>query len=115
MGRGGWHILRDGDTVTVARRLPVRFDLRATAAFPPAARLRLAHQVRQDLWRTLRDLRGFRPVVRVRTDAAGLCITAGGDVAGPFPRAQAEARISALLHDPRTRARWLAHARKDIP
>ena len=115
MGRGGWHILRDGDTVTVARKLPVRFDLRATATFPPARSLRLAHQVRQDLWRILRDIKGFRPVVRIRTDASGLCITAGGDVAGPVPKMQVEARMSALLHDPRARARWLAHARKDIP
>ncbi len=115
MGRRGWHILRVDGAVTVARRLPVRFDLGASTTFPPARALRLAHQVRQDLWRALRDLRGFSPAVTVAPDGQGLRVTAGGAVAGPAPRRQAEARIAALLADPATRARWLAHARKDIP
>jgi hypothetical protein len=111
MKRDGWHTLRDGDRVTLTRRLPARFDVAATAAFPPARAVRLAHQVRQDLWRSLRDIRGFSPVVDVTPDGPGLRITAGGAVAGPVPRAQANARIAALLSDPATRARWLAHAR----
>jgi hypothetical protein len=115
MARGTWHILRDGDRVTVARALPVRFDVAASATFPPARALRLAHQVRQDLWRALRDLRGFAPAVDVVPDGQGLRVTAGGAVAGPTPRHHANARIAALLSDPAARARWLAHARKDTP
>ena len=113
MARPGWHTLHDGNRVTVARRLPARFDVAATATFPPARAVRLAHQVRQDLWRTLRDIRGLSPVVEVTTDGPGLRVTAGGMVAGPVPRAQTEARIAALLSDPAARARWLAHARKE--
>jgi hypothetical protein len=107
--------MREDNAVIVARRLPVRFDVAVSAAFPDARALRLAHQVRQDLWRTLRDIRGFAPVVEIASDGQGLRITAGGAVAGPVPRAQTEARIATLLADPATRARWLAHARKDTP
>jgi len=112
--RGGWHILREAHALTVARRLPVRFDLSAQAAFPPARKGRLAHQIRQDLWRELQALRGFSPVVRVEDVEGGLAVTAGGRAAAPFPKAQAEARIAALLTCPLHRARWLVHARQVV-
>lgn len=111
MTRCGWHILREDGAVTLTRRLPVAFDLDARGTFPPARKTRLAHQIRQDLWRMLRHIRGFSPVVRVEDDGAGLTVTAGGRIAGPCAKAQAEMRIAALLSCPRTRARWLAHAR----
>lgn len=110
MLRKRWHILREDGALTLARHLPARFDLLARATFPPARKGRLAQQIRQDLWREMRDLRGFSPVVRVEEEGAGLRVTAGGRAARPFPRAQAEARIAALLGCPAHRARWLAHA-----
>ena len=113
MARERWHILQEEGALTLARRLPPRFDLAVEAAFPPARKGRLAHQIRQDLWRCLQHLRGFCPVVRVEEDGAHLKVRAGGAVlARSFPKHQAEARIAALLADPAHRARWLAHAKQ---
>ena len=101
-----WHILRDGNALTLARRLPVRFDLAARTHLPKGAKLRIAQQVRQDVWRALRDLRGFAPVVRVADCAEGLEVTAGGQVDGRFARAVAEHQIAEVLENPAHRARW---------
>ncbi len=106
MPRNRWHILRDETVLTLARRLPVRFDLSVSTQLPDGSRLRVAQQVRQDIWRALQHLRGFAPVVRVERIEGGLEVTAGGQVAGVFPRAQAEASIADVLNDPRKRARW---------
>ncbi|MEO3415618.1 hypothetical protein AAFO92_13255 [Roseovarius sp. CAU 1744] len=110
MPRNRWHILRDGDVLTLARRLPVRFDLAVSTTLQGGSRLRIARQVRQDVWRALSNLRGFAPAVRVTRIASGLEVTAGGQVAGRFPREQAEARIDAVLNDPANRARWIRWA-----
>ncbi|WP_299848530.1 hypothetical protein [uncultured Roseovarius sp.] len=111
MSRDRWHILRDETALTLARRVPVRFDLSATTQLPEGSRLKVAQQVRQDIWRALRNLRGFAPVVRVERVISGLEVTAGGQVAGVFPRAEAEARIAGVLNDPRNRARWTRWSR----
>ncbi|WP_306115386.1 MULTISPECIES: hypothetical protein [unclassified Roseovarius] len=110
MSRDRWHILRDGDVLTLARRLPVRFDVSASTRLPDGSRGRVARQVRQDIWRALRGLRGFAPVVRVTRTSEGLEVTAGGQAAGRFPRAHAEAQIAAVLQDPENRARWMRWA-----
>jgi hypothetical protein len=73
-------------------------------------RRRLAHAVRQDLWRTLRDLRGFAPAVAVTRRADDLLLRAGGDVDGPIP-ASTEDRIRAFLSTPRHRSAWMRAAR----
>jgi len=106
----GWHILREGGALTLARHLPVRFDIGVEAGFPRMGRLRLAQQVRQDMWRALRSVRGFSPVVRVEEREEGLVLRAGGRLDGPAPRAALEARIAALLACPAHRARWRAYA-----
>ena len=111
MTRDRWHILKDGDTLTVARRLPVRFDLSAVTRLPDGSRHWVARQVRQDVWRALKSLRGFSPVVRVRRDADGLEVMAGGRVSGAFSRAHAETRVADVLNDPENRARWMRWAR----
>ena len=111
MTRNTWHILRDGPVLTVARRLPVRFDLSVKTLLPEASRLGIAQQVRQDLWRALQMLRGFSPVVQVARTQHGLEVTAGGQVDGAFPQKKAEALIAALLNDPGNRARWISWAR----
>lgn len=105
-----WHILREDGALTLARRLPARFDFGAEAAFPPVGRLRLARQIRQDMWRALQNLRGFAPVIRVETTGAGVQVRAGGQVDGTFPRQRAADTVAALLQDPAHRARWIAYA-----
>src|SRR5690554_2439614 len=80
--RNGWHLMRDGDVLVLSRRLPARFDVSSSVALPVAGprigRARLALQVRQDVWRALRDLRGFWPVVRIERSEDALHLTAGG-------------------------------------
>ena len=110
MTRRNWHILREDGALTLARRLPARFDLSVEAAFPRVGRLRLARQIRQDMWRALQHMRGFAPAVRVEDAGDGLRVCAGGQVDGVFPRARAAETLSALLQDPAHRARWIAHA-----
>lgn len=100
-----WHILTSGDTLTLARHLPPRFDVVAETRLPAMGRRRLAHQVRQDVWRALRRVRGFSPVVEVTRDGAGLTLRAGGRVAGACPPALTD-RIAGVLSDPANRARW---------
>ncbi len=106
MSRDCWHILREGDVLTMARRLPVRLDLSVNTRLPDGSRLRVAQQVRQDVWRALQNLRGFAPVVRVERCGSGLHVTAGGQVEGVFSKAHAEAKIAQVLENPEKRARW---------
>lgn len=116
MAKTLWHTLRDDTSLTVARRVPPRFDLAVSDVFPAMRKGRLAHQIRQDLWRMLRHLRGFSPVVRVVEDGPHLLVTAGGQVdTRPFARARVEARIGDLLSSPAHRARWAAHAHERRP
>ncbi|MEM9902530.1 MAG: hypothetical protein AAF865_14380 [Pseudomonadota bacterium] len=111
MARQTWHILRDGESLTVSRRLPVRWDVAGETDVPGARRrLRLAHQIRQDLWRALRRQRGFSPAVEVRRAGPRICVRAGGRIEGPFNRCTLEARIAVLLADDLARARWVRHA-----
>lgn len=113
MARGGWHIVREPGSLTLARHIPVRLDVAAECAMPLLRKAPLAHQIRQDLWRALRRLRGFSPVVRVKEEGPHLLIQAGGTVfANSFPKDWAEARIAALLNDPAHRARWARCARR---
>ncbi|MCK0148850.1 hypothetical protein MWU54_02345 [Marivita sp. S6314] len=107
MARNGWHILRDGDGLTLARHLPARFDVSAVSLFPMCHAGRLAQQVRQDLWRALQRVRGFSPVVRVDRLADGLRVTAGGRVPPSGRSAAIVRRVEDVLSDPRARARWV--------
>ena len=111
MAKSRWHILWDGQGVTLARRLPVRFDICVEITLPKASKLYLAQQIRQDLWRRLKNLRGFAPVVRVVDCEHGLLVRAGGQVQGAIPRQRVEDDIRALLSDGRLQFRWLNQAR----
>ena len=108
--RRGWYVRDDGTSYRIARRLPAVWDVSATTRLPDLGRRRLAHAVRQDLWRMLQRLRGFAPMVCVTRDAEGTVVRAGGQVAGRVP-ATTHDRIAALLRDPGTRAAWTAAAR----
>lgn len=104
--RDSWHILCEDGVLTMARRLPVRFDLAVETTLPGGSVRRIAHQVRQDVWRRLRGLRGFAPAVRVAVEDGRLRVTAGGQVDGVVNRAHAEAAIADVLENPAHRARW---------
>jgi len=112
MTRARWHIEETPERLLLARRLPARFDVQAGTVLPRMSKRRLAHQVRQDMWRALQRLRGFSPVVSVADHPDGVEVIAGGQVSGPVPRTQAEAAIADVLADPANRARWTAHARR---
>ena len=113
MSRCAWHILRDGDgdAVTVTRVQPVRWDVAAETRLPDARPLRVAHQVRQDVWRALRRQRGFAPAVEVRRSASGLLVRAGGRISAPHDAKRLIDRLRDVLDDPPRRARWIACAR----
>ncbi|MBB5515039.1 hypothetical protein FHS89_001049 [Rubricella aquisinus] len=114
MVRRGWHIERDTRTLTLSRAGRAGFDVSASTRLPfgPVSRARLAHQIRQDMWRSLRHITGFSPVVRIERDGPMLTLTAGGEISRkPFPHAQIEARIASLLTDPAHLRRWRACAR----
>jgi hypothetical protein len=106
MGNSRWHILIEDGALTMARRMPVRFDLKVSTQLEGGDKLRLARQVRQDVWRALRDLRGFAPAVRVEDCATGVLVTAGGQIDGRCPYDKARSRIGEVLDDPANRARW---------
>lgn len=109
MSRARWHILNEGGTVTLARELPARFDICAETWLPLADPLRLAHQIRQDMWRALRRIRGFSPVVRLEARDGGLAVRAGGRARAPVPP-ETGVRIAEVLEAPANRQRWLRHA-----
>ncbi|WP_220747918.1 MULTISPECIES: hypothetical protein [Jannaschia] len=101
----GWHERRDGATFVLTRRLPLRWDVWAQTVLPDLGRRRLAHAIRQDLWRALRSLRGFAPAVEVTRDGRLCRVRAGGSVAGRIPGGVSE-RIAAFLEDPGRRRAW---------
>ncbi|MEM6372252.1 MAG: hypothetical protein AAF727_05675 [Pseudomonadota bacterium] len=105
-----WHILRDGDALTLCRHLPPRFDIAAHTHLSAGGPVRLAHQIRQDIWRALSRVRGFSPVVHLEPDGHGWAVTAGGRTLGPAS-GQIVERIARVLDDPQIRARWMNHAR----
>ncbi len=105
-----WITKRDGDTVTLARRFPVRFDVVAETTGPIVGRAWLATLIRQDLWRALQGLRGFSPEVEITTNGDRLMIRAGGRLDGIAPIEATNGRIATLVNDPQKRARWFAKA-----
>lgn len=109
MTRNTWHIQREGETVTLSRRLPARFDVVVETSLPQANPVRLAHQIRQDLWRRLQRVRGFSPVVEITRTGETLSVRAGGQVAGRVP-GTAVGMITDVLEDQSNRTRWLRHA-----
>ena len=49
----GWYITNDEGQVTVSRQLPARFDVSANTQLAGGSAVRIAMQVRQDMWRAL--------------------------------------------------------------
>ena len=106
-----WHILRDGEALTLARHVPPRFDFAIRTSLGPGDAARLAHQIRQDLWRALQRVRGFSPVVQLTPRTGGGDVVAGGRTLGPSAARQIEVARNVLEH-PQNKARWHRHARR---
>lgn len=107
-----WRMTRDGHTTRLARLGSENLEFGVETRFPPLRAGVLAHEIRKDLWRSLRGLRGFSPVIEVVEDDLGMTVTAGGQVVGKsWPRQKTLTEIDALLSNPVKRARWIAHAR----
>ena len=111
MTRDAWHIHSDQGRYVLARQWPPRFDVAAETVVPALRRGRLAQQVRQDMWRALRGLRGFSPVIEIVTNCGGLSLRAGGRVSPGTGTAEIARRIQTVLDDPARRARWFSFAR----
>ncbi|OIQ26847.1 MAG: hypothetical protein BM562_16150 [Alphaproteobacteria bacterium MedPE-SWcel] len=107
-----WHITRTEGELVLCRQRPARFDVLAVTTLPMGDPLRLAHQIRQDLWRALQRVRGFSPVVRLTRQGEAIRVEAGGRVARPVSPGLA-ARISEVLEHPATRRRWVAQAKRN--
>lgn len=106
--RQRWHIKKDGAVWELSRFANVRFDVCANTVLPRVNPLRLMHQIRQDVWRSLQKLRGFAPAVRL-TDLGDVWrVEAGGQAERCAP--VHAARVQSVLDDPANRARWLRHA-----
>ena len=94
--------------------IPDRWDIavrRVWAVGGPVSRRRYARQVRQDIWRAARAVRGFVPRVLVARTSRTIEITGGGTCLGARPPVLAQ-RIATLLDNPANRARWDAFARR---
>ena len=110
----GWHITKIEGQVTVSRQLPARFDVAASTQLAGGNAVRLAMQIRQDLWRSLQSLRGFSPVVQITPVDGQLSVQAGGRVMGKVT-ANLQTEIVAVLENPKNRARWLKCAQYQRP
>lgn len=100
-----WSITPTPEGMRLHRPGRQRLDFAASATISHARPKRLAHQIRQDLWRALQNLKGFSPVVEISGDT----VRAGGQVDGPIPPT-AQSTAQALLDSPKHRRRWLRHA-----
>lgn len=110
-----WATRTECKTLTLFRPGRARMDVSATAALTSQDTLspiRIAHQVRQDIWRALARVRGYSPVVQVVGRDGALIVTAGGMLtSGNVPHASIKARLSEVLQNPANRARWCRFAR----
>jgi hypothetical protein len=117
MAQKNWHINTIENGLTLSRHRTARFDFASTIVIAGGADLRksrIAHQVRQDLWRALQHLRGFAPAVQVRTLGGDLEITAGGAVYGRFPKANCEDLVAEVLECKTRQARWARFAVRNM-
>ncbi|MEO0861099.1 MAG: hypothetical protein AAFY65_10815 [Pseudomonadota bacterium] len=110
LDRRGWYVQRSAEVFAVARRVPVRWDVVAETTLPDMGRRRLAHAIRQDMWRMLQKVRGFTPAVAVARRDGHVHVRAGGQVPGGAAGPLA-ARVADMLDDPRHRAAWARAAR----
>lgn len=112
-----WRITDADDTTLLAPVLhPWRWDVGVERSWESAPitvrqRRRLARQVRQDMWRAVRHVRGFLPMVAVTARLGEVTIRAGGTlVTRSGHRPTMEAAIGRVLDSRMNRMRWLSYA-----
>ncbi len=108
----GWVQTRRDNSLTLHRPGRARLDVQVPATLAGQHRqTRLAHAIRQDLWRALQTTRGFSPIVQLDPQENETKIIAGGQIDGRSTPALAQA-IKAVLENPKNRHRWQQWARK---
>ena len=105
-----WQTVDTKERYLLSKRLPVVFDIYAQTVFPICRMDRLARQVRQDMWRALRRVRGFLPAVEATKTQDGLLLRAGGQLLCSAPKARMIESIEELLNSAEYRQRWLRYA-----
>ena len=111
-----WKVVEEGNSLLLHRAgLSPQWsvDVSRTLDWPatPGQRLRIAHQIRQDVWRACQTTRGFVPVVQVSTDGHQTVMRAGGSLTTRSGHVSIlETRIAAVLDDGNNRRRWRAYA-----
>ena len=113
-----WTLAHSGETTLLHRTgHPVHWSLAVARTLAGSLRrnhrIRLAHQIRQDIWRACRDVRGFLPLVEVSTSGTETVIRAGGSLmtrSGHVPTL--ETRIARVLDCADNIARWQKHAQR---
>ncbi|MEO9518067.1 MAG: hypothetical protein ABJH45_12990 [Paracoccaceae bacterium] len=108
MTKGVWHISTDDGSWTLSRLRSQRLDFSAQTWLPRVHPVRLMHQVRQDVWRRLQNVRGFAPMIQLSPYANGWCVIAGGQVSAIAPSLTAS--VEEVLANKSNRARWIRHA-----
>ena len=113
-----WSLVHSDHTTLLCRagqRPEWAFEVTRTLAGQASAshRSRIAHQVRQDIWRACRNVRGFLPLVEVSTSGDETVIRAGGSLmtrSGHVP--SLEIKVARVLDCAENIARWQRHARR---
>lgn len=112
----GWTTARTEGAVTVSRAGRARFDLSVETQLAGNALSlgRIAHQIRQDIWRACQNVRGFSPVIRVQAVGNSYHVIAGGQVDDRRGSPHVEQTIEVVLSRPANRNRWVTHARRKM-
>jgi len=113
----GWVTAYSDGAVKVARQNRQRLDVSAETKLPGAGLSlgRIAHQIRQDVWRACQNVRGFSPVVSITPENGSYKVLAGGQLDQKRPaNLHLVSQIDAVLSDPDNRNRWITHAKKRI-
>ena len=108
MTKGVWHISRDDGSWTLSRLRSQRLDFSAQTWLPRVHPVRLMHQVRQDVWRRLQNVRGFAPMVQLTPNEDGWSVIAGGQVSVTSPTLSTS--VEDVLTNECNRVRWIRHA-----
>ena len=113
-----WSLVHTGDSTLLHRAgyAPV-WAFAVTLSMPivltTSQRSRMAHQIRQDIWRACRHVRGFLPLVQVSTNGDETVIRAGGSLATRSGHADAlAAKVARVLDCGNNISRWQRHARR---
>ncbi|WP_306132100.1 hypothetical protein [Roseivivax marinus] len=104
--RHGWYWAEADGALVHARHWPPRFDVSAEGTFPRVSSRKLAVAIRQDLWRKMKRLRGFSPVVTITHNDEFFSVRIGGRVGKAPVSESVQTMLEDLLTSPTHRAAW---------